>query len=318
PASQDSVAGSPGASIAREVTHDDSVLPFATPVSRTGSASATFFTTDASDGGAYLFVSANQAVDIFNRTGALIAALADDDGPQGLAVDAVGNLYVADGARVLVYSKGYKDVPTSLFDPKENPEGVAVDRKGNIGVTNIISNYGSGPGSVSFYTGPNSPVRRTISSSAFARIFFGAFDEAGNFFIDGENANRNAVVGEIVGGIKGNAITVLSTTDKIAIPGGILVNTKDNLVVVDQRAEAAYTYLLKGTKLTRIATTPLTGTIDPVGIALAPNGTDIYAADAVNSAAYEFPYLRGGSPLQTIGIPGSQPIGIAIVPSANP
>ena len=69
------------------------------------------------------------------------------NGPSGLALDAKGNLYVANefGNQVLVYNPNYvqqagKEITSGLY----YPVGVAFDSKGNVYVANRLSNGGAG------------------------------------------------------------------------------------------------------------------------------------------------------------------------------
>jgi hypothetical protein len=281
-----------------------------------------YFTEDAAKAaGSVIFVSdaENNVVDIFSSKGKQTGTLTGFSEPQGLSSDKTAHLYVADTAnsQIVVYAKPYK-TSTKLSDPGQYPADVDVDSKGNIGVTNIISTSG-GAGSVSFYK-KGSKTPKTLSSSSVLEAFFGAFDAKGNFYFDGFNENDVATVFEVVGGVNGKSITVLSTANTLEFPGGVQVTPKGDIAVDDQEGPAIYTYAApKSGKLgSPIDTTTLTGSSDPVSYAFTKTATDLYTADAGNAASYQFKYPAGGSPTQTISIPGSEPIGIAITPFENP
>src|SRR5579863_338536 len=79
-------------------------------------------------------------------------------GPQGLAVDAAGNLYVAnpDNATVTIYSGGSTTPSLTLSQDLTVPTAVAVDKKGNVWVSN---EEGGNAGSVvEFPTGKTTPT----------------------------------------------------------------------------------------------------------------------------------------------------------------
>jgi sugar lactone lactonase YvrE len=70
--------------------------------------------------------------------------------PRGLAVDAKGDLWVANSGdnNVIAFTSGYKQIATdTITQGISNPTGVAFDPNGNLWVTN----YGAG-GSVTEYS----------------------------------------------------------------------------------------------------------------------------------------------------------------------
>ena len=67
--------------------------------------------------------------------------------PSGLALDAMGNLYVANfnSDQVLVYNPNYVQQPgKSITSELSAPTGVAFDSKGNVYVANLTGNGGNG------------------------------------------------------------------------------------------------------------------------------------------------------------------------------
>ena len=177
-------------------------------------------------GGASVIVSdaSDNVVDVFNGKGMQTAQLTGFSEPQGLALDTAANLYVADtnNSRIQVYAAGFKGAPATINDPGEFPASVAVDSLGNLGVANIFTT-GDGPGSVSFFN-KNGTLLTTLSNAKFAKVLFDAFDEQGNLYIDGTNASGAFVAGEVVGGVNGKAITVLTTGNSVGFPGGIAIS----------------------------------------------------------------------------------------------
>jgi len=269
-----------------------------------------------------IFVSdgASNVVNIYNKTGKLLGQLTGFSEPQGLATDAKGKLYVADtlNSRIQIYAPPYTKAPKTLSDPGQYPAGVAVMNNGQfVAVTNIISTS-NGPGSVTLYK--NGKAGAPISNSSFARVYFCGFDDNGDLFVDGSNSSGGVEVGEIAKLTKGGkTLNTLTYNGTISFPGGVQVTTGDKIAIDDQLASAVYTYKPpKGGSLgSPIATTPLTGSSDPVTIAFTSTNKDVWTADAGLGSSNEFAYPKGGSPVATISV-GGQPIGVAIVPVEQP
>jgi len=283
-----------------------------------------FATVDAGTVGAVIVSDAGtNDVDVYTTTGKLTATITGFSEPQGLAMapDPAGLLYVADTANsnILAYKRDYKTLAATLNDSGQFPAGVAYDYTNSIvGVTNIISTAG-GPGSVSFYKKGATTPCVTVANSDWARVYFGAFDDTGNFYIDGEDPNGLVLVGEVTGECKAKAITTLTTANAISFPGGIQVTKEDKIAIDDQLGAAIYSYNppVGGALGSPIATTPLTGSSDPVTVALTKYNEHVWTADAGLASSLEFAFPAGGSPSQTIsGL--VQPIGVALTPVALP
>ena len=283
-------------------------------------------------GGASIIVSdsSENVVDIFNTARRQTAQLTGFSQPQGLALDTAGNLYVADtgNGRIQVYAAGFKGTPTTINDPGESPASVAVNSNGNLAVANILTTSG-GSGSVSFFN-KGGTLLSTLSSANFAKVFFDAFDGKGNLYIDGTNASGAFVAGEVVGGVTGNAISILTTGNSVGFPGGIAISSKGKIALDDQQNVTIFTYNapVNGSLGMPIATTPLTGAGDPISFAFTRTNTNIWVADAAApvkpnkflvSSADKYRYAKGGASRKDILFAhGSQPDGIVLTGDTQP
>ena len=290
-------------------------------------------------GGASIIVSdaSDNVVDIFNAGGKQTAQRTGFSLPQGLALDTAGNLYVADtnNSRIQVYARGFKGTPTTINDPGESPASVTIDSKGNLGVANILTT-GSGPGSVSFFN-KGGTLLTTLSNPNFYKVLFDAFDDKGNLYIDGTNASGAFVAGEVVGGVSGKAITILTTGNSVGYPGGIAISSTHKIALDDQENVEIFTYKapVKGSLGMPIATTPLTGAGDPISFAFTRTNKHIWVADAAHaestasspvepnkflvSSADKYRYSKGGASSKDILFKhGAQPDGIVLTRDAQP
>ncbi|MGB6386158.1 MAG: hypothetical protein WBD25_08055 [Terriglobales bacterium] len=107
--------------------------------------------------------------------------------PLGLAVDAKGNLYVANsgGNDILVYNPAYNQVPSKTIKQNiSNPTGVAFDPYGNL----WVANYGGGSGSVTEYTNGLQNADNTITNGIQGPEAI-AVDGLGNVWVENGFAN---------------------------------------------------------------------------------------------------------------------------------
>jgi hypothetical protein len=262
--------------------------------------------------------SVNDAVDIYNTSGKLLGQIVGFSGPQGLATDGKGNLYVADtgNSRIQIYAPPYKKVAKSLSDADEYPVGVSVLNDGEfVAVTNILSSSG-GAGSVVVYK--NGEAGAPITNSNFAEVYFAAFDGKGNIYVDGTNSSRTFEIGEIVdatGG--GKTLKTLKYSGTIGFPGGIQATIGNKIAVEDQENSTVYTFNppKNGVLGSPVATTPLNGAGDIVAFVFTQDGKGLWGSDAANEDAAKYAYAKGGNAITTFAAPGG---GIAIVPAEIP
>jgi hypothetical protein len=258
--------------------------------------------------GTKIFVTVNNVVNIYNPSGKQLGQLTGFSEPQGLATDGKGNLYVADtgNSRIQVYAPPYTKKPKTLSDPGQYPVCVSVLNDGEfVAVTNL-------PGSVTFYKNG-----KAESPIPVGRVYFCAFDAKGDLYVDGLNSIGGVEVGEIANLTKGGRkLKILAHKGSILFPGGVQVTTGGKIAILDQEATSIYTFNppVKGSLGSPVATTPLTGSSDPVTFVFTHTNKDLWDADAGLAEVGEFAYPAGGSALKSIPVAG----GIAIVPAALP
>ncbi len=272
----------------------------------------------------FLSDAVNNVVNIYNSSGKQLAQLTGFSEPQGLATDSKGNLYVADtnNSRILVYAPPYTKKPKKLADPGYYPAGVSVVTIGTdtfVAASNICSAPDCTRGGFRIFK--NGKAQKALRSSTIYRVYFLAFDAAGNVYADGQDSDGNVVVGELANATSsGKTFKALTTNNMIGFPGGVQVTTTGKIAVNDQDFASVYTYNApKNGSLGSPKTTVLTGSGDAVTFAFTATNKDLWTADAFNEATLEFKYPAGGSALHSISVPGARElIGVALVPAEVP
>jgi hypothetical protein len=260
-----------------------------------------------------------------------IKSIADPTGvgwsePQGVGVDASGNVYIADteNTRVVELSKKGALVAVLADTPGCFPVGVAIS--GNtVGVTNIFCEDETSPytffgGSVSYYVGgATSPTSQSANGYFYEAFFIGA-DREGNFYVDGYlPVYYTFYVG--YGTQASGTFTADPNPISLEFPGGVNVlgvkgkkhSVAETLAVGDQEALTVQTQSLPS--FGSGATTTLGGGSDEVQWTTDKKETVAGAADAGEAAANFWAFPAGGSePAATVS-GFSEPIGIGITPS---
>jgi DNA-binding beta-propeller fold protein YncE len=251
--------------------------------------------------------------------------------PQGIALDASGNIYVADqggyanshASSVFVYSAGSNAnaAPIGTISGSNTllaaPEGIAVDStSGDILVADWKASSvfvyppmgGSGWSGSTYSAAPidnmngaatklNSPIGIALDSNK--NIYVADFGDAG--------CNTTASVYVYADGTNGNTApieTISGTSTGFCLPVGIALDSSNNIYVADAGAVSVFVYpplSLSCTSATpcTITTAPI-DTINgastllnyPVGIALDPTN-NIYVADNGAASVFAYPPLGG-------------------------
>jgi len=225
----------------------------------------------------------------------LAGTLTGFNGPDGLCRDFAGDVWIVNnlGQDIVEYAHGGTTQLTALSDPGEYPLGCAVDsRTDTIVVTNIFT-LGSGQGSVAFYHKATGPPT-ILTDPDIYYVFFCAFDNEGNLYIDGLNTSNTFEFAELQRGEQKFKSIALNGT--IYWPGAI--QWDDKYVVVgdqmyqDQVESAVYRTTGAGGKI--VGTTVFSGARDVVGFAI--KDTSIIGPDASLNDVGLYHYPRGGSP----------------------
>jgi hypothetical protein len=307
-----------------------SVLPPGVARVHAPDASAGFADPDAAAKAAFIVSdSGSNDVYVYTAAGKRTATITGFAEPEGLAVDAHGNLFVADTevGYIYEYSSDYLHRIATLDDwhggvDPENPSDVDVAASGLVGVANLVSPQQGVPGSVTFYPKGATEPCVTVRGSRFAFVYFGAFDAAGNFYVDGIDRNDRFIAGIVTGGCKATAIQPLAVGNDVSFPGGVHVTPAGKIAIDDQLARTIYTYdpPKNGSFGMPIAATRLpdpSAPSFPVTFAFTKSATDLYTADPVLAHVNAYAYPAGGSPLASFK-DFSQPVGIVAVPPEKP
>jgi len=324
--------GAGGQSVHRQIAFtgrtDNSLLaPTIARVSHAPVATASFMDPRAA-GKSLIFVSdaADGVIDIYPQAGKsqkMVGQITGLTQPQGITTDKKGDLYVANtnSSNVLVYAPPYTGAPKmTISDAHEFPADVAVSSAGVVAITNICNapKCQADTGNVVLYAKGSTKSCATVSDSAFnfTRVMFAEFDSKGELYIDGLNGGYQTSFGLVTGGCSATSITNVGYIYTVSFPGGIQIDKAGNIAFCDQVNLVVDTFAppVNGNFGLPVSTTPLTGSIAPLGIAILASDTNLYAADSGGSGfAEEYKYTAGGAAENTIAV-GGQPIGIAVTP----
>lgn len=281
---------------------------------------------------AKIFLTASNSVYVLNARGAVTATITQGlNAPEGLAVDTLGDLFVANtGAdNILMFSPPYTSQPLTIADkPGTDPLDVAVDGQGNFAVTNIETKNGNGD--VVLYTAGATVPTSVVSSKHFQEPRYCAFDKSGNLFIDNitssppgfYNESHTITIGEIPGGVGGRSLIRLTTAnenDGIGA-GGIQITNDGKIVLIHYElpgSEGGET-LTYGAPQGRNLGTPqinvLSGSVQPLTFAFLGGDSKLITADFSLSKAVTYRY-PAGSEEKSFSLPsGQSPLGVAVYP----
>ena len=211
--------------------------------------------------------------------------------PFGVAVDALGNVYVADTGNSRVEKVSPTGTQTTIGPGFSNPFGVAVDTLGNVYVTGYAYNH---------VEKVNPTGTQTTVGSGFFRPQGVAVDTLGNVYV------ADYAYGEVAKvALDGTQTTIGSGFGQ---PCGVAVDPLGNVYVADTGNNRVEKVSLTGTQ-----TTIGSGFSGPLGVAVDPLG-NVYVADTGNNRVEK---VSPTGTQTTIGSGWSAPSGVAVDPLGN-
>ncbi len=238
--------------------------------------------------------------------------------PRGVAIDAAGNLYIADSGANTVYEVAQgSSTPVSLGSGLSAPQGVVVDGAGNVFVADTGNNRIVEIPSVS---GSPSTAGQTIvisSGTSLAGSPLNApdgitVDGAGNLYI-ADTGNKRVLCVPYGGGWNPSSALVLGSG--FTAPSAIALDTAGDVYVAD--ASTGDVYELQAPVTNVLQSTVATGYNTPTGLAVDPSGA-LFVVEEGNQKLWRVPNLSGTlTPTQALNVVGQlDASGLQIV--ANP
>jgi sugar lactone lactonase YvrE len=219
--------------------------------------------------------------------------------PQGVAVDALGNVYVADTANNVIkeWSPGAQQTVV-LCTGFNNPGAVAVDRYGNVYIAD------SGNNAIEQWSSANQQMTTLVSGlsnpSGVAVDGQGNvyFSDTGNNTIEEWNAASQQVTALVNWGLSG--------------PTGIAVDAEGNVYFADSGNSAIKEWVVASGQLVVLASTGLN---NPTGLAVDGQG-NVYISDTGNNAVKQ--WNAATQQVATLFSSGlNSPYGVAVDGSGN-
>jgi hypothetical protein len=258
------------------------------------------------------------------KSGKLKADVTGLSDPQGECVDKKGDVWVADtgASEIVMFKHGATSPTTTLDDPGFYPVGCALDKDGDLAVSNIISTGDTDGNVLIFKKASGTPTSYT--PPGLAEDFFVAYDNKGNLFVDGHSVLGSGFgFAELPSG--SSAFEAITLNQSIEFPGGVGFDGK-YVTVDDQDADnTVYQFTISGTSGTKEGSSTFDGPIDLLGYCFVPqkyNGKQspvLVGPDGSpdGDATYIFKYPAGGAATRSIttGLEGNS--GAAVTPGSN-
>jgi len=228
--------------------------------------------------------------------------------PLGVAVDASGNVFVADGnnnaVKEILAAGGYTTTVNILATGLNGPAGVAVDASGNVFVADTYNNAVKEILAAGGYTTTVNILATGLNGPAGVAV-----DGSGNVFVADYNDNA---VKEILAA--GGYTTVNTLGSGFSQPFGVAVDGSGNVFVGDSTNNAVKEILAAGGYTT--VNTLGSGFYEPQGVAVDASG-NVYIADKGNKAVKEILAAGGYTTINTLGSGFNGPSGVAVDASGN-
>ena len=243
-----------------------------------------------------------------------LTGLAD---PAGVCADAAGDVWIVESANstLVQYAHGGKTQQATLqVSGAQNLLGCAVDPAGGDLAVADLGGPGGG-GGVWIYSGAKGAPQNYKVSSMKAVDFCG-YDDAGNLFVDGLDANAAFVFAELPKG--SSAFRSIPLHRSVGFPGGVQWDG-EHVAVGDRyykgrHAAAIYRVTVTGSNGSVKGTTLLDGNCDALGFVV--NGSSVVVPDPCQNDVRFYHYPAGGG--STKKILGFQYPAAAAISLANP
>lgn len=240
--------------------------------------------------------------------GAQVGELTGFQSPAGLCSDASGNVFVVNtnASNVLEYAHGGTKAVRMLTDAGEYPYGCAVDPKtGNLAVANYITTNVQ-PGSVSIFIGAKGGGR-IYRDPNFSTYYFCSYDNDGNLFVDGSDANSiHTLFAELPKGK--SAFTDIALDQTIGFPGAVQWDGR-YVDVGDTFHHDLYRFKIAGAKGVSAGKLSFTGDRSALEAQFWIDGSTIVLPYGVLGRAMHevglWAYPKGGSPSGSIHVRNS-------------
>ena len=225
----------------------------------------------------YVSDSGQGSVYRYDRAGNLTLTIGGFVSPNGLIVDAHGNLLVADkGAQaVLIFHRGATTPFKTLDDTGQAPVDVAVCPNGTVYVSNVDTNHQTGQGNIAVYAHGSTKATSFLNDPRELSNISVACDDHNNVFSAVAYAwfpNRVMTIEKYVRGERKNLV-VLPIAPDDPVAGGLKPIGR-NILVGDANARTATEYSEDGKPTGRqLYEEPMSG-----GIAVSRNGQVVLAA----------------------------------------
>jgi hypothetical protein len=243
----------------------------------------------------------------------LVGELTHLDTPAGVCHDGAGDVYVviAGDAAIYEYAHGGSQPIEMLSDPSGTPLGCSIDSlTGDLAVVNQTGpSSGAPPNVVVFQNARGKPV--TYSDKNVAALYFCAYDDVGNLFVDGKSsASGSGVLAELRRGRPPFSNIAL---DKSVNPTGGVQWDGKFLDVGDREGSAGhadvYRLSIGAGRGKNVYTTPLGGDNDIVSFWIA--GRTVVGGDLVAGSVMYWSYPRGGNSTKNL-LGFSDPVALTV------
>jgi len=259
----------------------------------------------------YVSDEATNVVDVFTFPfGTPVGVLQQLHDPVGICSDKTGYVWVVNAPNhVLKYAHGAQRPESTIEDARAvRLQACSIDpTSGNLAVTDAgrpgLAGY------VVIYAGAKGSPKR-FRSADLSDVFFCAYDDKGNLFVDGLDGTYAFRLMELPHG--GQRLRPIKLDQSVGFPGAVAWDGK-YLALGDRsyrggHAPAIYQISVSKTHGTVVGTTKLSGSCDLLGFTIPklgsgkgnPQGTRVVAPDICNNAVRLYRYPAGGSPTKRL------------------